>query len=315
MSSRSWVSCSSVWRGALVVAVVAGCSTNLEQPRADAVNDIVVRESNEADTDLNPALIEQRPYGSAVPSAYDGSSELPLILALHGRGSTGPQFVQGFGLLAGVDQQNVLLAYPTGQSILGASGWGAMSGVPGAPDDVTYLRAVIADMASRYRVDRTRVVVIGLSFGAFMANYFACHASDKITGIVSLAGSLPIAEEGGCVLARPISVSLVHGTDDPYVLYAGGPLPLTGVEGKHPSAPDLFTFWGNANGNGKAAELPARDLDATIDGAESTGMRRSASSGNRSVTLWTVRGGGHVVRMTAETTWSVLNEVLGRQSR
>jgi polyhydroxybutyrate depolymerase len=315
MSYRAPLSLPRVASAAFFVSLTTGCAAAPDSGRS-AENDLVIGETqNQPDPDLDPALIERRPYESSAPRDYDGRDALPLIVALHGRGSTGPAFVERLGLLQGVDAHRVLLAYPTGETILGASGWAAMSGIPGMPDDVAYLRAVIADMASRYRIDRERVVVIGLSMGGFMANYLACRASDRVTGIVSIAGSLVAAEEASCVPSRPVSVTLIHGTDDPYVQYQGGPLPMEGVEGSHPSAPDLFGFWGDANGYGETAALPARDLDAVIEGAESAGLRRSGRNGNRSVTLWSVAGGGHLMALSPETIWSVLDEVSAPRAR
>ena len=45
------------------------------------------------------------------------------------------------------------------------------------------MRAVIADVASRYNVDRKRVFVQGLSNGAFMAHLLACQAADLIAAV------------------------------------------------------------------------------------------------------------------------------------
>src|SRR5690606_41449164 len=47
-------------------------------------------------------------------------------------------------------------------------------------DDVGFLRAVLADVKRRIRVDASRVYVVGMSNGAMMAYRIACQASGDI---------------------------------------------------------------------------------------------------------------------------------------
>jgi polyhydroxybutyrate depolymerase len=284
--------------GALVTSTIA-CTektATTAQRASDAgtetsPTDAPAGEAPEApDEDLNPDLIAERPYDSKAPSDYDGTKALPLILALHGRGDSGPAFVKALGLLDVLDEQQVLLAYPNGTMLLGASGWAAMTGV-GGPDDVAYLRAVIADMASRFNVDRKRVVVVGLSMGAFMANLLACRASDKIAGALSISGSLVVSEGAVCKPARALSITLLHGTADKTVPYNGGALPIG--DGEYYSAPDLYEFWGGKMDCEPESAVPARDLDTSVAGAETTGFTRSCKESTK-LTLLTMKDAAHV---------------------
>jgi polyhydroxybutyrate depolymerase len=286
-------------------ALSSACST----PTAPDVVESESQSRKNPDPDLNPALVDARPYGSSVPSGYDGTA-LPLVLALHGYGSNGPAFVSGLGLLDAAERDRFLLAYPTGQDVFAAPGWAAMSGLTDYLDDVAYLRAVIADMSARYAVDPGRVVVIGFSFGAFMANYFACRASDRISGVVALGGGLVGAEQDTCTFARSVAVTLVHGTSDEAVAYEGGPVPMP-VQATFPSAPDLFKFWADRQGCASAETLAPRDIDGSIEGAESRGFVRRGCNEGRSVTLWSVEGGMHRIAYTPGTIRALLADVLG----
>jgi polyhydroxybutyrate depolymerase len=259
------------------------------------------------DLDLAPDLVKARPYGSKAPAGDDGSTALPLVLALHGRGDTGPNFVRSMGLLDVVDSKKVLLAYPTGEAILGASGWAGMRGVKNAPDDEKYLRAVIADMKQRFNVDGKRVVVVGLSLGGFMANFFACSAADKITGILSISGSLVSEETSRCNPARPLSITLVHGTDDGTIAYEGGTLPL--ISKAYPGASGLYDFWSNKMGCSASTALPAADFDSSISGAETAGKTQTGCQGGGKVSFFTIKGGAHVPQLSATVLGGLIDDL------
>lgn len=55
-----------------------------------------------------------RPVTLSVPTSYDPRHPAPLLLVLHGYGSTGQQHVDYFGLAGLVEGHGVLLAAPDG---------------------------------------------------------------------------------------------------------------------------------------------------------------------------------------------------------
>ncbi len=311
----------------LALAVCAGCSSSPSVPSTPASPatpdepDAAVAPTEpgpdgESDADLHPDLIKARPYGSKTPSDYDGSVALPLVIALHGRGDTAESFVKGIGVSGLVDKNQVLLAYPNGEEILGASGWSVLpelGATIGAPDDVKYIRAVIADMASRYKVDRKRVVVVGLSMGAMMANVLACRASDKIAGILSISGSLLGDEPKKCAPKNPLSVILVNGTADDTVKYDGGNFPIGPTTIPYISAPALYAHWTDKNGCDAETKLEARDVDAKLAGAETTGVSRTCRAGS-SLTFLTIANGKHIPSFSAASL-STLIEALVTKPR
>src|SRR5690606_30485633 len=95
---------------------------------------------------------------------------------------------------------------------------------PGGPDEVAFLRAVLADVERRARFDRQRVLVFGVSNGAFMAHRLACDASERVRALVSVAGAGPGPRDAPCAPQRPVSVLQVHGARDETIRYAGGAL-------------------------------------------------------------------------------------------
>ncbi|MBN2360941.1 MAG: prolyl oligopeptidase family serine peptidase [Deltaproteobacteria bacterium] len=249
------------------------------------------------DPDLRPELIAERPYADKIPSDYDGTTALPLLLSLHGLGSSGLDTATRIGLIQRVDSRGYLLAYPDGTTINGQLGWNASccgalySGV----DDVTYLRAVLADMATRYRVDPRRVFVVGVSNGAFMAHLLACQAAERIAAIATHAGTMFAGEPDSCAPSQAVAVRHSHGTADETVAYNGGAWIYGMIRISYLGAPEVVEVWRDRNGCGTSAVAGSADLDLAIAGEET--LSSSYADGCRdgqSVDLYAMQGSSHI---------------------
>jgi polyhydroxybutyrate depolymerase len=236
-------------------------------------------------------LIEARGgYDAYVSRRYDGSRPFPLVVVLHGFGSTGFTADAYFGLSQLSDRRDFLVAYPDGTR--GADGksfwdaWDACCNRGNPPvDDVAYLNAVVDDMAARYRVDDKRVYLVGHSNGGYMAHRLACSSAARFAAIMSLAGSVD-PDPSECAPADGIAVLQIHGDQDDAVLYADN--------ARHPGARELVRRW--AGHNGCAAQATAGeslDLDSAVAGAE-TLVERHGGCARGAAELWTMRGSGHV---------------------
>lgn len=141
-----------------------------------------------------------------------------LVLGLPGAGQTGDDFARYTGYSRLADRRGFLVAYPT------AAGarpfWNVSGSVAGKPDDVAYLRAVVASLTGPAAcADAARVSVTGVSNGGGMAARMACDAGDLIAAAAPVAGgysSLP-----DCRAARPLPVLEIHGLADEVVPYRG----------------------------------------------------------------------------------------------
>jgi len=243
----------------------------------------------------------ERPYGLKVPAGYDGHHPVPLVVLLHGYGSSGEQQAGYFGLLDEADKAGFLLAYPDGtQDRVGRRFWNATdaccdffhSGV----DDVAYLDAVIGDVSARYDVDPARIYVVGHSNGAFMSHRYACDRAGRVAAIVTLAG-MTWKDQTRCPAGSAVSVLHVHGRDDMTVSYQGGATP----EGVYPGAVETVDDWAAKDGCRGALAVTGRklDLDQAIPGDETDEATWSGCPSGVSVTLWTIEGGGHVPAFNA----------------
>lgn len=141
----------------------------------------------------------------------------PLVLALPGAGQTAAGFGRstGYSLLA--DRAGFVVAYPTAAGE--RPSWNVSGKVPGRPDDVAYLRKVIAAVLKATCADKRRVGVTGVSSGGGMSARLACDAADLIAAAAPVAGgygSLP-----ACRPSVPVALLEIHGTGDRVVPYAG----------------------------------------------------------------------------------------------
>lgn len=266
-----------------LVSIVAACGgSGMQSPSIDAAV---------AGADANP-LIAARPYDLQVPSSYDGSKAVPLVLMLHGYGANA--FVENAILMtpALAEQEGFLLASPEGlvDSHM-AQYWNATdaccdldgTGV----DDVAYLTAVLDDVAAHYQVDPKRVFVIGHSNGGFMANRLACDRAPRIAAFLSLAGAV-WKDPTKCAPSEPVAALEVHGDMDDVILYDG--------TAAYPSAHDTVATWAAKDGcTGALADDPTRlDLAVDVTGAETTVARYAGCPAGGGAELWTIHGANHV---------------------
>jgi polyhydroxybutyrate depolymerase len=234
-------------------------------------------------------LVMARPYGLDVPDGWFGDPALPLIVLLHGYGTTGFSQEAYFGFNRLPDARKMLVAYPDGTvDSTGSRFWNAddaCCNFDHSPvDDVAYINAVIDDVEAKNNVDKHHIFVAGHSNGGFMAHRLACDSTRRIAAIAALAGDV-WKDPSKCNPAAPIAVLQVHGDADTMVPYDGKDL--------MPSAHDSVATWAAKNGCSGGLQPTGRmlDLDASIPGSETRVDAWSCPAG--AAELWTIQGGSH----------------------
>jgi polyhydroxybutyrate depolymerase len=180
-----------------------------------------------------------RTYQLHVPAGLDRPAG--LVLNLHGAGQTGGEQAAITNYNAIADQHGFVVAYPDGIDFSWADGRGASVPDRQGVDDVGFLATLIDQLSRDYNVPRGRVFVTGMSAGAFMATRLACERADLVSAIAPVAGTLGAALS--CAPSRPVSVLQVHGTDDPVVPFAGGPMLGRGGPSDVVAAPAMVQRW------------------------------------------------------------------------
>jgi polyhydroxybutyrate depolymerase len=170
-----------------------------------------------------------RSYAIHVPADL-GATPAPLLISLHGAGSTGAEDESGTGWTAFADAHHFIVAYPaahtftdrTGLPDFGRDVWDPYTQSSG---DIAFLRQVVADISAHWCIDPRRVFADGWSNGAVMSQRVACDAADLFAAVDSYAGGdptvwsqagVPAAQFSGapCQPSRRIAVSLLAGTED-----------------------------------------------------------------------------------------------------
>ncbi|HET8930482.1 MAG TPA: PHB depolymerase family esterase [Acidimicrobiales bacterium] len=231
-------------------------------------------------TDELPGDVEQtitvagtvRTYRLGVPDGYDPEQPTPLVMNLHGSGSNAVQASLYGGVTQGANERGILTITPDaidGQWQIGAKG-----------TDGDFLKALVADIESRYCVDPDRVYVIGMSLGAWKAAVTACAMAD------TFAAAALVTVEVHPDSCPPIPVVAFHGTADETVPYGEGSghsfpdSPNAGLPGTH----ENIASW--ADGNGCDPDPKVTEIGDDVE-------RWAYTDCTADVVLYTVTGAGH----------------------
>lgn len=206
-----------------------------------------------------------------VPRSWRADSPSPVLMALHGGG--GGALYQAnddnYGLITKSEEAGFIAVFPNGISNARSgllATWNAGDCCGRARDenvdDVGFLKAVIADLNRRLRIDAARVYATGMSNGGMMAYRLACEAPDVFRAIAAVAGT---DNTRTCQPATRTPVLHIHARNDDRVRFEGGAGEVFRNEAlvsDFTSVPATIDKWVKLNA---AATTPRRVL--SVDGA------------------------------------------------
>lgn len=157
--------------------------------------------------------------------------------------------------------------------------------VPGHPDttgaeEITYVAAVLDDVAERFGIDGRRVVAAGFSAGGMMVWTLACALPDRFAGFAAIAGTFWQRPPETCA-RPPASLIHIHGTSDPTVPLEGRAIRETWQA----DVTEVLDFYSRFGGFEAAGAAVTGDLDCT--------MRRNGAG---AVLDFCLHPGGHSFR-------------------
>lgn len=170
----------------------------------------------------------KRTFHFYAPDHLSGDRRYPLIMMLHGGGSTGVQMQRftRFNNLA--DRDSFIVVYPDGWKKHWNDHRYGEDLQKEKKDDVKFLITLADYLIRKHHADSTRVFVAGMSNGAIMALFLAQQVPQRIRAIASVCGGIPENYFASYRLPVPISIMIINGTEDPLVHYAGGPIGKSG---------------------------------------------------------------------------------------
>jgi polyhydroxybutyrate depolymerase len=232
-----------------------------------------------------------RSYLIHVPTSYKKDKAVPLVLVFHGGGGDADGMVRYSHFDALADREGFIAIYPDGT----LKQWNDGRLMAPKSDDVGFVRAIIDEVEKTYKIDRKRIYATGMSNGAMMSQRLACEMSGTLAAVAPVAGTMPDDFAPRCSPTEPISVLMIHGTDDPLVPYNGGSITLgqRAIGGKVWSAADTIKYWAKSD---KCGEKPTTSMlpdAAPQDGTRISHDVYSGCAADTEVALLTVNGGGH----------------------
>lgn len=186
----------------------------------------------------------RREFRLHLPSGFDRTRHLPLLLVFHGSSASASVIERETGFDALADSVGFIVAYPEGLH----RGWNigecCRYSFEEKVSDIAFARALITQLEVGLGVDSTRVYAAGYSDGGTLAMLLGCGMSDRIAAIATVSGTLfdPLPT---CNLSRPVPAIVIHGTGDTHIPYAGQRGLQAALRGTHAtlSAPQVTRFW------------------------------------------------------------------------
>jgi polyhydroxybutyrate depolymerase len=219
-----------------------------------------------------------------------GQTPRPTIIMLHGLNGSAAAIAKATGLDRLGPQNDMVAVFPDKHSAM--QGWNFFppgrepallienTKSTGIPNDVDFLKTLVADLVRRGIADPQRVYLGGLSNGSFLALRMICAEPELFAGLGLLIGGMPDMVGDDCRRAKPLPVVMLNGTADKSVPYAGGPV--------HPRA--LFSAWST-----ERLATFFRELNR-CSGASDVAALPNAGAHSFSVTRWTSCAHGAVVQ-------------------
>ncbi|MGC6509772.1 MAG: alpha/beta hydrolase family esterase [Myxococcota bacterium] len=233
-----------------------------------------------------------RDYWLHIPSGLPESA--PLWIVMHGYSDGAESMMNWSNLNTLADEKKFAVAYP--QGTIDDNGF-AFFNVGYAfhgnqtVDDLDFIRVLISELQSEYRLSADNVFATGLSNGGDMSYYLACEASDVFQAIAPVAGTMMSHIFDNCSPDESIPVFEIHGTEDDVTLWDGDLTNQYGW-GSYMDTDSVMAFWAAHNNLEEQSSVMLEDTTAG-DGSVVRFERYYSGESPIEVWLYAVEGGGH----------------------
>ena len=195
----------------------------------------------------------ERSYLVDVPTEAAGSP-MPLIVALHGHGSSAAELEAKTHLGAVGAEDGYLVVTP--DALNRPARWN-FDRRPDGPDDFGFIDALVTRLEHQVCIDPARVFVAGSSNGAAFAGLLTCTPPYRFAAVAMVIATVPTT---GCRADATPSVLTIRGTEDAHVPFDGTPAAIAQDAERHGCDPE------------PAIDHPAPDVQRTrYDGCRNGG--------------------------------------------
>ncbi len=234
-----------------------------------------------------------RSYRLHIPGGLADAEPAPVVLAFHGGGSNGRGMERLTGFSGLADREGFIVVYPDavdGNWVDGREGLRTAAHREGV-DDVTFIAALLDELARRHPIDAKRVFATGISNGGIFSHYLAAKLADRIAAIAPVAGGLADPFYRTFAPSQPVSVFILQGTADPLMPFDGGAVAWR--RGQIIATDEAVRLWRQQD---HTRTLPVTGVLSDTDAKDGCRVRWSSWCGGRlnsEVLLYVEEGAGH----------------------
>lgn len=222
------------------------------------------------------------------PGYYTGTSDFPLVIAMHGTGGDAYQFEHDYAFSRLANDNGFVVAYPEGvrgNGVLGIRTWNAGYCCDYATennvDDVGFINELIDNLIAQYNIDPRRVYVAGMSNGGMMAYRLACEIPNRLAAIATVSCSMTTGPD--ISPTQPVPILHLHAEPDTKIPDEGG----IGIGGYYfPPIDSVFHVWSLANGCTSGPQT-------VVDNADYSMIEWENCENNVVIRYYLTKDGGH----------------------
>ncbi|MEO1494994.1 MAG: hypothetical protein AAFV19_22855 [Pseudomonadota bacterium] len=155
-------------------------------------------------------------YLVAEPEGWDGTSPIGVVVYFHGWNASPEGSFRNRAMVEAVTRRGALFVAPFART-----GYWRQIGArraEGGRDELAYIRAVMADIRTRWPIDPARTMTSGFSRGGSMSWNVACYAGDLFAAHAPIAGGFWGSTPESCPTG-PVNMRHIHGLTDRVVAY------------------------------------------------------------------------------------------------
>lgn len=178
----------------------------------------------------------------------DNSDNAPLVLMLHGYGSSAEDFRTSVQFEKDANPLGYAVVYVTGapdqNDVTSSTGWNSTDD-PNGNRDTEFLVSLAEYLQEEYSLDKTKTYAVGFSNGAFMTHTLAMDASSTFSALVSVSGMMQTDIWDKRKSSSNVSFFQITGENDDVV-----PKNSDGSAkfAKAPPIEDVMAYWAESNG-------------------------------------------------------------------
>ena len=226
----------------------------------------------------------KRKYILYLPAAYHArpSQSFPLVFNFHGGGMTGAEQMLYTRMNEAAEKHGFIVVYPAGIN----QDWnvGFDMAYRKGTNDTGFVKALLDNLKSAYRIEDKAVYATGLSRGGFFCHRLAAEMPEAFAAVASVGGPLPDSVRYYHRNPGKVSVMQVHGTADQVVAYGG-------KTAGYASATATFHYW--VTHSGLSGQRETKRLINPHKRDSTSVSIREVYDKTISVSLVSIENGGH----------------------